>query len=202
MAFKQNILDYLLANNLSYLGIFIVSALGGYLIPLPEEVIILIVGYITAYFGNNPYIAALAAILGISAGDNVIFWLSYRGLAGRFGTIIRKNRLLKYKKMMKNNVGKTIFILKFFVGLRFFAPFLAGSMKVKWMAFQIYSLFATIIYVPILFLIGYHSHNQLARIIVEIEILRHFVFVLIIFAITYLGGVYLKNNIFRPKAQK
>ena len=121
------------------------------------------------------------SIVAILASDNVLFWLStYRTskFVGKLIRKIKKNKINYYKQLMKKHVGKTIFLLKFFAGLRAFGPFLAGSTKVKWKIFQFYNLLAVLVYVPLFVFLGYHFHNRLALIITEVELARHIIFLL------------------------
>ena len=195
MVNTQFFITYL--EHFSYIGIFILVLLSGYLIPIPEEILLLLVGYISGFGFNNLYIAMLASILGVLAGDNILFWLSrYKGskLIDRLKRKIRRNELMKYRRLMKKHIGKTIFILRFIVGLRFFGPFLAGSMKAKWKTFQLYNLLAVVIYVPILVFLGYRFHNQLVLLITEFEIARHIIFVLSLVVLGYLISIFLNKK--------
>jgi len=181
----------------SYFGIFVMVALSGYIIPVPEEILLLLAGYIAALGFNNVYVALAAAILGILVGDNILFWLSrYKGskLIDKLKHKIRKSELNKYRHLMKKHIGKTIFIARFIVGLRFFGPFLSGSMKIKWKTFQFYNLIAVLIYAPVIVFLGFHFHNRLALIITEVEIIRHFVFFLFLAVVGYLISSFINKK--------
>lgn len=202
MAATQFFVNYL--EHFSYLGIFIFVLLSGYLIPIPEEVLLLLVGYIGGLGINNVYMGMIVAMLGVLAGDNVLFWLSkYKGskLVDRLKYKIRKSELIKYRQLMKKHIGKTIFIVRFIVGLRFFGPFLAGSMKVGWKTFQLYNLLAVVVYVPIIVFLGFHFHNQLASIITKLEIARHLVFFFFLLIVGYLINRFI-NKRFLVKKNK
>ena len=181
----------------SYAGIFILVALSGYIIPIPEEILLLLVGYIAGVGLNNVYIALIPATLGVLAGDNVIYWLSrYKGskLIDRLKNKVRKHEIMKYSHLMENHIGKTIFILRFIVSLRFFSPFLAGSMKIKWKTYQFYDLLASVVYVPIMIFLGYHFHNQLALVITQVEIIRHLIFIVVLAVVGYLISVFVNKK--------
>src|SRR3989338_3203231 len=133
MANTQFFINYI--EHFSYLGIVAVGATVGYLVPIPEEIFLLLVGYIAGIGFYNIYLANLFAIIGILAGDNILFWLSRYGgskIINRFKRRVDGHNVMKYKHMMKKHIGKTLFTLKFLVGLRLLSPFLAGSMKIKW----------------------------------------------------------------------
>ena len=181
----------------SYLGIFVLIALSGYIIPIPEEILLLLTGYLAGIGVNSIYIALAAAILGILAGDNILFWLSrYKGskIIDKLKHKIRKNELHKYRHLMKKHIGKTIFIARFIVGLRFFGPFLSGSMKIKWKTFQIYNLIAVLIYAPIIVFLGFHFHNKLAVIITQVEIARHLIFLVFLAIVGYLISIFINKR--------
>ena len=175
----QFFINYL--EHFSYLGIFLIGASVGYLVPVPEEIFLLLVGYIAGIGYYNIYFAAAFAVLGVLTGDNVLFWLSRHGgsrLIEKLKSKIDKHRIMKYKRLMKKHIGKTIFTLKFLVGLRIFSPFLAGSMKIKWKIFQFYNMLAVLVYAPLIIFIGFHFHNKLAAAITGVEFARHLVFFL------------------------
>ena len=164
-------------------------SLSGYIVPVPEEILLLLAGYIAGVGLNNVYFALLAAILGILVGDNVLFWLSkYKGsrIINKLKQKVRRNELNKYKHLMKEHIGKTIFIVRFIVGFRFFGPFLAGSVNIKWKTFQFYNLIAVLIYAPLIVFLGFHFHNKLALVITQVEIIRHIIFFIFLAIVGYL----------------
>ena len=186
----------------SYLGIFVIGATVGYLIPFPEEIFLLTVGYIAGVGVYNVYLATLFAISGVLAGDNILFWLSkysVSGIVDKVSKQLDKHKIMKYRHLMKEHIGKTIFTLKFIVGLRIFSPFLAGSMKVKWRIFQFYNLLAILIYIPILVFLGFHFHNKLALVITGVEIVRHLIFLLVLLLVGFLISVFVKKK-YKAKA--
>ena len=181
----------------SYAGLFLFVVFSGYLIPIPEEILLLLLGYIAGVGLISIYLALAAGILGVLIGDNILFWLShFQGskIVHRLKKKIRKHELMKYKHLMKQHIGKTIFILRFIVGLRFFSPFLAGSLRVKWKVFQIYNLMAVSIYVPILVFLGYHFHNKILLVISSVEIVRHSIFFIFLAVVGYLITVFVRKK--------
>ena len=195
MVNTQFFINYI--EHFSYLGIFVLGATVGYAIPIPEEIFLLLVGYIAGVGFYNVYLAALFALLGILVGDNVLFWLSrYRvsKLIDKLKRSLDKHNIMKYRHLMKKHIGKTIFTLKFIVGLRIFSPFLAGSMKIKWKIFQFYNLLAVLIYIPILIFLGFHFHNKLALVITGVELVRHLIFFLVLILIGFLISIFVKNK--------
>ena len=191
----QFFINYL--EQFSYIGIFVLIALSGYIVPIPEEILLLIVGYVAGIGFNNVYISLLVSILGVLAGDNLLFWLSkYKGsrLIDHLKHKVKKSEIIKYRYLMKKHIGKTIFILRFIVGLRFFSPFMAGSMKIKWKTFQFYNLLAVLIYAPIMVFLGYHFHHKLVLVITQVEIIRHIIFFLFLAIVGYLISAFVRRK--------
>lgn len=180
----------------SYFGIYLSTALSGYIIPLPEEVVLLTIGYLVSYKSLNIYMAVIFSILGILTGDTILFWLShYKNIkiVNKMKIKVNKHKLMKYKKLIKNHIGKTIFLLRFIIALRFLGPFLAGSTRIRWNFFLLYDALAVFIYVPTIVFLGYYFHNNLAKIIAEFEIIRHIVFVVFLIFASYFVTFIFKN---------
>ena len=142
----------------SYLGLFLFLALVGFFAPIPEEIVLLSIGYFSAlgYFPKIP-ILLLVTFLGVLSGDLILYSLANKG--SRFtNKILRKfgeNKITKYNKFMEKNYGKTIFSLRFIYGLRIFSPILAGSQEKKNLKkFIFFNSLALAIYIPVSFLLG------------------------------------------------
>ncbi len=173
--------------HLSYAGIFITLAFLGSFIPLPEEVLLLVVGYIASLgYGEIWIVIAVSLIAGIF-GDLLLYFLSRRGnrLLLHFDRSNDKKRIARYETLMQDHGGKTIFSLRLIVGLRIFGPIVAGSTNVPWQKFAFYDLLALAVYFPTLILVGYHFHNSLQEMISDVGILSHLIF----FAVVGLVGI-------------
>ena len=168
-------------NDFSYLGIFLLLAVIVFL-PIPEEIVLLLIGYFAGFGFIGLYKAIIVSFLGVLLGDNLFYFFSKRSskFVNKLKKKIVKNRLRKYEKNMHNHMGKTIFVLRFVLGLRFLGPLMAGSMRVKWSKFFFYNLLAVLIFVPLFVLLGFHFHTILAFVISKVTAIRDFVFVLIL----------------------
>src|SRR3989338_4005149 len=115
------ILNYI--NEFSYIGVFLLTAFIA-LIPLPEELFLLLAGYFSGKGFAELDKVILAAYLGILTGDNILYYLIRKKhyLHGMYTRVV-STRLKKWKKPMKEHTGKSIFLLRFILGLRFFVPF-------------------------------------------------------------------------------
>lgn len=167
---------------ISYLGTFVVMALAGHLVPLPEEVLLLLIGYASGIGLSNVYLAAVAAILGVMVGDSALFFLSRSGshYVDKLKNRLKPEKLARYEKLMKDHAGKTIFLARFIITLRFFSPILAGSLKIKWRTFFLSDFAAVIIYVSVSIFLGYHFHTDIGNMITKVKVARHVIFILLV----------------------
>lgn len=168
--------------SLSYAGTFIVMVLSGHLVPVPEEILLLFIGYASGIGLSNVYIAFIAASVGVMVGDSALFFLSKKGngYVEKLKKRLNQGKVKRYEKMMNSHAGKTIFLSRFIIGLRFFSPILAGSLNVKWKTFLFSDFPAVMIYVGGSIFLGYHFHNDIMAVVTEIKIARHVIFVLVI----------------------
>ena len=148
-----------LVSQWTYFGVFILILLGQIGLPIPEEVILIMAGYIASASAVNFWFILSFAILAILATNNLSFW------AGRFfGTPILKffSRWNIFKLIIKKTEGlfkeygkRTIFISRFIWNVRNWTPLLAGAHKMKWWDFQKSDFLAAVIYTPFLVALGY-----------------------------------------------
>ncbi len=171
--------------NLSYLGTFVIMVLSGHLIPVPEEILLLLIGYASGIGFSNVYIAFTVASLGVIVGDGALFFLSRTGskYIERLKNKISRNKLKRYENLMKAHAGKTIFLSRFIVTVRFFSPILAGSLGIKWRTFALADFPAVIIYVGVFIFLGYHFNSDIASLITEVKFARHIIFILLVVVI-------------------
>ena len=176
----------------SYFAIFILLSVAGYLVPLPEEVLLISIGYLLSTGVGHIPTVLIVSLLGLIVGDNLVYWLARfnHRFTDKFRAKLKPKTLEKYEQLMKKHARLTVFGTRFIAGLRFLGPFLAGSHKIKWSKFQFFNLLALLIYTPLFLFLGYHFHARLEVLIAQVEFIRHIIFVT---AIILLGiaGVYL-----------
>ena len=181
---------------LSYGGLFMFFLMINSLIPFPEEVFIIALGYLGSAGLMNMYIAGAIAIIGLFISDIVLFSLIKSG--NRFLTGLG-NRLLgedftKDSRFFKNHIKKIVFFSRFFIGFRFLGPFIAGTLKLKLSTFIFYDGLALLIFVPTLIFIGNYFQNQFEAIVSGAGIVRHWIlFLLLLVLFMYLSRYFRRN---------
>jgi membrane protein DedA with SNARE-associated domain len=182
------ILDAIRAH--SYLGIFILSIFVSYILPLPEVVLLLLIGFVAKTTGINIWLAVISSLAGTLIGDNVLYRLSFlgNGYVEKFNRKMRSHKLIQYEHLVTDNVCATIFFLRFITGIRFFGPVIAGTLGIGWKRFFTYNLLATVLHSLVFILFGFYSHRKLYALIAEVEIFRN----ILLFSSVLIVGVLIK----------
>ena len=187
------IIGYL--DSLSYLGIFFVFIIP--FLPIPEEVLLLGIGYLVDMGGLNIYAAVAVSIGGIMAADNIWYWLgrSHSKITTKLRNKIGEERMAVYERMLKKHTGKYIFLSRFIPGARAIGPSLAGSMKLNKNHFWFFNVMSVFLYAPIFIFLGYFFNYNLEMVMNKIISARHIVFILFL-ALVGLTVAYLVNKKF------
>lgn len=182
-------------DSLSYLGIFLVFLF--YFIPVPEEILLLGIGYLVDIGELNVYMAIAISIAGIMAADNMWYWLgrSHNKITFRLRRKIGEEKVLFYEKMLKKHTGKYVFLSRFIPGARIMGPVLAGSMNLSKKHFWFFNILAVFIYAPVFIFIGYFFNYNLENLLKKIISTRHMVFILFM-SLVGLTAVFLINKKF------
>ncbi|MFA6227057.1 MAG: DedA family protein [Candidatus Paceibacterota bacterium] len=166
----------------SYVAIFLFTIFAGYIVPVPEEIVLLIVGYMASVDFIHFAPALVVVILALLIGDNIIFNLSLKNnkhVHKLIHEVLSLKIVSRNRGFLEKHVGKTIFFSRFFPFLRFVGPVLAGYTKAKTRTFQFYNTLAIIIYAPLVIGIGYIFNNYFDWIIDHIDKMRHVIVILI-----------------------
>ncbi len=166
---------------LSYLGIFGLSLLANVVIPVPEEISLLAIGYVIGMGKIDPFITTAIVIAGLLVSDLVIFVLA-RGGNKPLSFIYNKffaRTLSKDPDFVKKHVEKFIFFSRFLVQLRFLGPFLAGKEKTSLRTFLTYEFAALFLYVPILLALGDYFRDRFEAVVSDLGAVRNIILIII-----------------------
>lgn len=150
------ILDFIIdiLVNLSYLAIVIAVFAGSFGVPVPEEIVLLIAGYLAGIGFYDLKTAMLVAFVSMIAADNFSYFLGYRG--SRLVTWVLKTTKTSWlRDHLKTHPCKTIFLSRFLSGARVFFPIAAGSIKMPWKKFFVADFLAVLVLVPVFVLLGF-----------------------------------------------
>ncbi len=147
-----------LIKELGYLGIFLWLWLGMFGVPLPNEVIVTTVGYLS----TTPYLQVekvfVSGYLGIVASLSTSYLLGrllggklVRYLAKKSGT---KSSIRKALHLIKKYHVYSLIISYFIPGVRNFVPFLYGMMRLSYFRFALLSYSTAFVWFCLFFILG------------------------------------------------
>lgn len=180
---------------LSYAGIFGISFLANVVVPVPEEVVILAIGYVAGTGKINFWITLPVVFLGTLLSDFIMFELSRRGnklVKGVYNKFFALVIPLK-KEFVHEHIDKVIFIARFLVNLRFLGPFLAGQERVSRTRFLLIDGAALLIYTSVLMWAGNYFANRIDAIFAGAGAVKNIILVLAGIAIIWSVGQLIKK---------
>ncbi len=175
-------------SSVSYLAIFFLFIATGVGLPIPEELALLVLGYLARVEVFNFVSLMVVSFLAIFASDNLGFYIG-RNNKKWFHRLVSKEKFALAKEHLRFHGGKTIFFSRFVCVLRVLFPIVAGSAGMSWKKFVLIDTSAILIMVPLFMALGYYSGpyvEHIAKAIVSLDRIALFV-ALIIIVIAFLS---------------
>lgn len=165
------------ALNFSYPGFFVYLASVGYVIPIPEEMVLAVAGFLAGAGRINIYLVLLVCIGGVMLGDNILYRLASRRnrYILRWLARVPPDKLEKYHNFMERNITLSLVLMRFLIGVRFLGPILAGTAGVTWRKFFFSDLLAVTLYISGFIYLGFTFADEIQWLVAEIEWFRKFV---------------------------
>ena len=157
-----------------YAAIFLVILLGNMGIPVPEESILLVAGYL-AWRGTLALPAVLlVGIVSAIVGDNLGYWLGRHGgrpLLLRYGRYVRvSDQTLHRAEQIFARYGPwAVFWGRFVAGLRFLAGPLAWIAQMPFRRFFLCNAAGALVFVPVVAFVGYRAERSLRAVLGTVE---------------------------------
>jgi membrane protein DedA with SNARE-associated domain len=142
-----------------YPAIFLVVVLGNIGLPVPEETVLAVAGYLV-WSGRLQLVPVLlVAVFSAVAGDNLGYWLGRRyGRAAveRYARwLLTRGRLVVAERGIRRYGALAVCGARFIGGLRFLAGPLAGAVGLPFRSFFLGNLVGAVLFVPYAVGIGY-----------------------------------------------
>jgi len=172
-------------SNLSYKGIFLAILASGHVIPIPELVMLILLGYLAALGKYSIWKAFAAAIFTTAIVDIVIYFVCLGGseLITKFSKKLNASLMSRYLNAEEKHLFGLVFASHFIPGWRFANPFIAGITQMPWKKFTLYTIISSIIYAPLFIAIGFFFHTRIIPLIATIESIRHILLWLVLVAV-------------------
>lgn len=177
-----------------YHGVFLVLLLCGFGLPIPEEVVLILAGYLVYEELAAYWPMAGVCLGGVLLGDILIYALGHHignnliqhRIVSKF--ISEKNRDRLWAFFQKHG-NKTIFLGRFLFGIRTPLFFTAGSIRMSFWRFLRMDFVAALIGVPIIVFLGTYFGSHIQKIVTFIQRWDRSVLILAILALITLVAV-------------
>lgn len=155
--------------HLPYLGVLLALMAGGFGLPVPEDIPLLIGGYCCGIGLANIWIMVPVAFFSVMVGDATVFILGRRyghhvsrlPVLGRYLTPSRLNRA---QESFHAHGGKTLFMARFMPGLRAAVFFSAGAFKIPYWKMLAFDGTAALLSVPTWVLMAWYFAEDLEKV--------------------------------------
>lgn len=157
-----------------YLAIFVLVILGNMGVPLPEETVLILAGYLVWQGELRLPMVLAIGILSAVVGDNIGYRIGRhfgQGPIERYGHwVLGSSRRLERMRGFVTRYGPTgVFVARFLPGLRFMAGPLAGATGLRPLRFFVANVLGAALYVPLSVGIGYAVGYGLGDYVARLE---------------------------------
>lgn len=165
-----------------YSAIFLFVVLGNLGLPVPEETILALSGYLVWRGELRLSLVLAVGILSAVAGDNLGYWIGReygRGAIERYTrrVLVSRRRLESVWRFVTRYGTLGVFAARFIPGLRFMAGPLAGAAGLRPSSFVVANLLGAALYVPYAVGIGYAVGYGLGAYVERIERVEYIVLI-------------------------
>jgi membrane protein DedA with SNARE-associated domain len=146
---EQSLVDFLL--HYGYIGIFLFLVLGIVGLPLPDEIMMTFLGYLTSIGQLNLFLTYLSALLGSASGITVSYVLGLRlgyPFLRKYGSkiFITRRRLYMSQVLFRKYGNWLLFVGYFIPGVRHVTAYIAGISQTPYPRFALYAYFGAMIW--------------------------------------------------------
>ena len=175
----QELLTSLLSDTqgiFAYGTIFLVLVVCGLGVPLPEDISLILGGFLAHKGAASLPIMMAVAFVGILAGDSLIFNFGRklgsnvgRKPGGFFARIITPEKRAKVEGLFEKHGQKIVMIARFMPGVRAVTYFTAGSVGMPYWRFILWDGMAALVSAPLFVFLGFHFGSELDYLIDHIK---------------------------------
>ena len=143
-----------------YPAIFLVVVLGNAGLPVPEETILGVAGYMVWKGRLSLSVVLVVGVVSAVVGDNIGYWVGRRWGQARMTryahwALGHPERLDSMRSFVARRGPLAVFLARFIPGVRFMAGPLAGSLGLRFAPFFAANVLGAVIYVPVAVGLGY-----------------------------------------------
>lgn len=182
----------------SYLGFFVLIALTGCGLPIPEEAFVVLAGVLSAQQHLDWRIALAVCLAGAIVGDSIMYAIGYRWGHGiftshpRFAKLFASENKEQFEKSVEAHALKVMLLARFLVGIRAPVYVMTGVVRLPFRRFLVYDLISASLVVGTVFGLAYMFGDQVTEWVKHAEARATIVVVLILAVV--LGIVYYRHR--------
>lgn len=155
----------------TYLGIALVLLASGFGVPLPEDIPLIMGGYLSAKGVTSLAVMLPLTFFCLLGSDAIVYGMGrfYGRHVSRLPVLRRyltKRRLRRAEVAYRRHGGKTLLVVRFVPGLRTAAYFTAGTFRIGFFRFLLFDGIAAVVSAPTLVLAGYFFADYIDRVFV------------------------------------
>ncbi|HKX01015.1 MAG TPA: DedA family protein [Methylomirabilota bacterium] len=163
-----------LLQRFTYLGILAALLLGSLGVPIPEEMPIVAAGILSHEGLARWWLALPVCVLGVLAGDMVLYWAGRRWGERLLGWRVVRHVLTRaranwLKAAYREHAMKTVAMARHVTGLRAAAFLTAGIARVPFWKFILADAAAAAVSVPLAFGLAYFFTHQISAILADVH---------------------------------
>ena len=148
-----------LISDWGYAGIFLVVILGNIGLPVPEETVLAVAGYLVWSGRLHLFPVLIVGLASAVIGDNVGYWFGRRygrAIVERYAHwLLKPGRVVLAESFVRRYGALAVCVARFVGGFRFLAGPLAGAVGLPFRSFLRGNLFGAVLFVPYAVGIGY-----------------------------------------------
>ncbi len=167
----EELLTNLLSNTqgvFAYGTVFLILLVCGLGVPLPEDISLILGGWLAHKGAANLPIMMVVGFAGILVGDSLIFNFGRKlgknvgsKPGGFFARIITPEKRAKVEGLFEKHGQKIVMIARFMPGVRAVTYFTAGSVGMPYWRFILWDGLAALLSAPVFVFLGYHFGSEL-----------------------------------------
>ncbi len=172
----------------SYLGLLLVLLAAGTGLPLPEDIPLILAGFLVSRGNGDLYLMMLTGLAGVLIGDSILFCLGRRYGPGivehRWFRRFAKPWLIERAQHKYENHGaKILFAARFMPGLRAVLFLTAGVFRVPYWKFLTFDGSAALISVPVWIWAGWKFSNEIREVFAGARVASYIIFAVLAVAL-------------------
>jgi membrane protein DedA with SNARE-associated domain len=183
---SKELLSVLIAHQLQdyfqkfgYIGVYVWFITVDQIVPVPEEITLIIIGYFASLGNISPLLAGTFAIAAFLTVDIVYFQLTRSGnkLIKKITGKSNSTKTNAYKEKLKNHTFKTLVVLCFIPRMRLLGPVFVALLKIPFLRFIFYDTCGLCLFTTVYISLGYVFHKSLSSVISKTQSLTNIIFI-------------------------